>query len=283
MLELHLNELDLIYALQKGGSPFWNGFFGFLNFFDTHYFYLLLILAIWVIFGWKIGFRILFLLLFSAFINDFAKIGFQLPRPFMLDPKAALLFTIGGFGFPSAGAQNALLFASIFAHHMKKWWGYLIAFVYVALIAFSRVYLGLHFFSDIAGGLFLGFLIFLVYRYLFPKIEAFLKKSSLLKGLFLAQIIAFLMYLLNSTSKGTELALNFSLAALLCFVGLKFKLLLPVSKDKHEARKRMLVSLLGVSVISLFCFIWPLNFFISNCLLVLWLVLGVGLIFRKKS
>ena len=286
MYDLHLNELDLIYALQKGGTPFWNQFFGFFNFFDTHYFYLLLILVIWIIFGWKTGFKILFLLLISAFINDFAKIIFQLPRPFMLDPKAALLFTVDGFGFPSGGAQNALLFALVFAHHLKKWWGYLIAFIYIVLIAFSRIYLGLHFFSDIAGGLVLGYGLFLAYLYLFPKIENFLKKHSLLVGLFLAQVVAFLMNFLNSSPSGTELALNFSLASLLCFVGLKFNFL-PQESHNHqihkiETKRRIIVSLLGILAISLFCLFWPCRFFVSSSLLVLWLVFGVGIFCRRK-
>ncbi|MFA5250364.1 MAG: phosphatase PAP2 family protein, partial [Parachlamydiales bacterium] len=218
-----LPGLELIYAIQEGRTVFWDRFFAFLNFLDTDYFYLILILFLWLLFNWKVGFRMLFLLLFSAFINNLAKEFFQLPRPFFLDRSVELVFGVEGFGFPSGGAQSALLFGLVLAYHLKRPWAWPLVFFYAGLIGFSRLYLGLHFLEDVLGGYALGLALFLFYRFYFPKIESFLKKSGLFKGLIFAQMVAGLMYLFDHTSIGSKLALNFSLASIGLVLGIYFK------------------------------------------------------------
>lgn len=282
MLSLHLKELDLIYALQNGRTGFWDPLLKFLNFCDTQYFYLLLILFLWIFFGWKIGFRILFVLLLSAFLNDFVKSIFQMPRPFFFDSKVAILLTVDGFGFPSGGAQNACLFGLLFSWHLRKYWAYLLSFLYIGLVSFSRVYLGLHFISDIAGGLVLGYLVFLIYICLFPKIEAFLKKHSLLERFLLALTAAFVMHFLNNSSQGTIVALNFALAGVFLCLGLYFQILPdePLKKEKRWLKR--VISFLGAFIIALLTFVFHWNFLIGSLALALWLVVGVGLIFRGR-
>ncbi len=59
--------------------------------------------------------------------------------------------------FPSDHASTAFVMFGIIGHHLKKWklWLYLLA----ALIAISRVYLGVHFPTDVLAGAFLGILV----------------------------------------------------------------------------------------------------------------------------
>ncbi len=282
---IHLKELSGISFLQKAGGEWLNQFFQFLNFFDTEYFYLILFLIVWIIFDWKIGARILCLLLLSAFLNDSLKQIFQQPRPFELDPNVAIL-VIDGFGFPSGGAQNALLFALVFTYHLKKTWGYVLAFVYVFLISLSRIYLGLHFFSDVLSGLLAGYLLFLIYIYLFPKIEKFLKKHSLLENLLLVQIIAFLMRFVNDSKQSSKIALSVSLFSLFLFLGLKFKFLpsniKKFEKNKKLNHKRIALSLAGIFIIALVALFFGLDLIVSGIFLALWLVFGVGLFLKSQ-
>lgn len=284
MHSLHLKELPWILQLQKEGSPFWNQLANFFNFFDTEYFYLLLILVIWIVFDWKTGSRILFLLLLSAFLNNSLKVLFQMPRPFDLDANAAVLFTISGFGFPSGGAQNAMLFALVFAHHLKRWWGCWLAFLYVFLVSFSRVYLGLHFFSDILAGFAVGYLLFWAYRYVFPKVEKFLQKHSLWENLLLAQIAAFLMRFFNDSKDGSRIALSVSLLSLFLFLALKLNLLAKKQKkNKKFKHKRIAVSLAGIFVIALGCLFSACRFLTAGVFFALWLIFGVGFILRRTD
>jgi len=59
--------------------------------------------------------------------------------------------------FPSDHASTAFVMFGIMGHHLKKWklWLYLLA----VLIAISRVYLGVHYPTDVLAGAFLGILV----------------------------------------------------------------------------------------------------------------------------
>lgn len=61
------------------------------------------------------------------------------------------------FSFPSGHTQSSFIAATVLALTNKKWalWAYPLA----ALIAFSRLYLMVHFPTDVLGGIFIGVLI----------------------------------------------------------------------------------------------------------------------------
>ncbi|MFC1570250.1 phosphatase PAP2 family protein [Candidatus Omnitrophota bacterium] len=84
------------------------------------------------------------------------------PRPFIVLPEVNTVFTIGGFSFPSGHASMAFMGAFILTKCFGK--GY-IFFPIAAVVALSRVYLGLHYFSDAAIGSIIGCLIGFIISY----------------------------------------------------------------------------------------------------------------------
>jgi undecaprenyl-diphosphatase len=83
------------------------------------------------------------------------------PRPFIADPSLSLLIAAPhGFSFPSSHAMSAFAAATIFYHANRRLgnWAYLLAI----LIAFSRLYLNLHYPSDIICGAIFGALLALL-------------------------------------------------------------------------------------------------------------------------
>jgi undecaprenyl-diphosphatase len=84
------------------------------------------------------------------------------------------LYRGGNYGFPSAHASNAMVFALFvfFFAGNRKMWVLLAIFFWAALLGYSRIYLGVHYWLDVECGYLLGavsfLLIFLMFRWLKP-------------------------------------------------------------------------------------------------------------------
>src|SRR5690606_8286445 len=113
-----------------------------------------------------LGARLSLALLGSATVNAVVKALLYAPRPYWYDPGIRPLATESTFGAPSGHAQLSTTFWGYLAAQSARravWAG---AAVLVALICLSRLYLGVHFFTDIALGLALGaLLLWLARRY----------------------------------------------------------------------------------------------------------------------
>jgi undecaprenyl-diphosphatase len=109
---------------------------------------------------------VMFLSLFGmgVVLNLLLKTIFQRPRP-----DLAPLVHLHSYSFPSTHAMNAFIFYSIFSffvwhltHNKRKTIiAIAVSSVLIILIGFSRVYLGVHYPSDILGGYVAGFFVFM--------------------------------------------------------------------------------------------------------------------------
>ena len=168
---MHQIELEWIQQLQSVlRSTGMDYFFIAWNYVDTLAFSIFLISAVWYLINRRIGIRLLYILILSAVINKFLKGFIGLPRPCQIDSLVGVLCSPSP-GFPSGAAQTAILIAGIVFIETRKtlyrWLGVFFALV----LSFSRIYLGLHYFSDILGGWVIGGLLLVVYSKLFPLLE----------------------------------------------------------------------------------------------------------------
>lgn len=165
-----LHSLELIRFIQRFRNPILDEFFTWLDLFDRPIFFLILIPAVWLIYGSKIGARLFYLLMSSAFINHALKRLFLFPRPFDLDPSVGIIY-VDGYGFPSGAAQTVILLSALFLSSGRSNGRYFLVFSYIFLVSFSRVYLGLHFPSDILGGFLVGLALWTFYKHICPLLE----------------------------------------------------------------------------------------------------------------
>jgi undecaprenyl-diphosphatase len=75
----------------------------------------------------------------------------------------------GGYAFISGHATNSVGFAVFLSLLFRQRWVTLVALVWAGLISYSRIYLGMHFVSDVVGGIVAGALIAIgLYAVLIP-------------------------------------------------------------------------------------------------------------------
>lgn len=77
------------------------------------------------------------------------------PRPFMMLSDVNLLSGIDkGFSFPSNHTAMAFMAATILSAFFGRFWAVFYALAFA--VGFSRIYIGAHFFSDVAAGAVIG-------------------------------------------------------------------------------------------------------------------------------
>ncbi len=140
-------------ALREIASPLLDAFF--IGITSTGDILFLLAAAVLVYWLWdkRLGLFLGLLPLVSGALNGVLKTLFGLPRPPAVFHRTPLPAT--GNGFPSGHAQTATSFWSGMAWTVRGVW-ISIAVAMTALVAFSRVYLGVHFVGDVLGGVAIG-------------------------------------------------------------------------------------------------------------------------------
>ncbi|MDR1909849.1 MAG: phosphatase PAP2 family protein [Spirochaetaceae bacterium] len=126
------------------------------------------------------GFRLALLIMLSGGLNGLLKLAFRQPRPFDLDPSVGLVPELS-YGFPSGHAQLSLVFWGALAFWSRKRLGPAAiagALLLVLTVAFTRLYLGVHFPTDILGGWLAGALTLCAGIFLSAPAGALLKRQG---------------------------------------------------------------------------------------------------------
>ena len=188
--------LDFIRTIQGDRNPALVLFMRAVSTAGSAGAYMLLIALVYWCIDEKKGLRLGITLLVSAWINLALKFILDQPRPFFpgFAPDIALVpETLGGL--PSGHAQNSLVICFILASWGKKAWHFAAAAAFCLLMAFSRIYLGVHFPTDILGGWLVGGIVLCAYFFAGRHIEAHLTVGAPRAGLLSVAALSFAMIL----------------------------------------------------------------------------------------
>lgn len=159
--------VEVVVALQN--LPALEGLMEFFTFLGTEEFFLLVMPALYWSVDSALGARLAVVLVSSVALNGLLKVGFHLPRPYWIDSRVMALSVESSYGLPSGHAMDATAVWGFLAAQVKgarKVWAWPVALAVIFLISFSRVFLGVHFPSDVlAGWVFGAALLWVIFRW----------------------------------------------------------------------------------------------------------------------
>ena len=201
MQDLAERCMPFLYFIESIRNPFFDWFFSLITHLGEETFFLVIaILFFWCV-NKREGYYILITGLVGTVINQMAKLIFRIPRPWVLDPDFEIVESAReeatGYSFPSGHTQNiAGTYGAISAHQPKKWKTALCVTI-ILLVAFSRMYLGVHTPLDVIVSLLVALLLILALRPCFESEESFKKSMPWIVVGSVAISIGFLAYVLT--------------------------------------------------------------------------------------
>ena len=190
--------MEFLRLLEGLRTPFLNSVFQFFTFFGEETLFMVISLAFFWCIDKKNGYFLLYVSFLGNLINQFLKLVFVVPRPWVLDEKFTIVESARaqatGYSFPSGHTQSAAgLFLGI-ARFRKETWIRIACLVITLLVGFSRMYLGVHTPADVLTSLGVALLLVLLAYPLFYRAWNNAKWFVPLVATLLAVGIALLLY-----------------------------------------------------------------------------------------
>lgn len=190
--------MEFLRLLEGIRTPFFNTVFQYLTLFGEETLFMVVAMIVFWCVDKKNGYFLLYVSFLGATINQFLKLIFCVPRPWVIDPDFKIVESARdaatGYSFPSGHTQSAAgLFLGI-ARFRRETWLRIVCIVLALLVGFSRMYLGVHTPADVLTSLGVALLLVMGAYPLFYRAWRNTKWFVLLAGLLLLTGIALLIY-----------------------------------------------------------------------------------------
>ena len=164
-------ELQFLKWLESIRTGFLTALFEGITILGEETLIILLVVALWFAVDGRLARKVFFVTICSTGLNGIVKNIAQVPRPFDKGITPVRHETATGFSFPSGHTQNFSTGSTFFAIKFKKTWLTILVAVFIALVAFSILYLGVHYPSDVIVGVALGVEMAFFGGYLFERVN----------------------------------------------------------------------------------------------------------------
>ncbi len=145
--------MELLYVLEGLRTPVGDAFFSLITHLGEETLFIVAgLLVFWCIDKWE-GYYLLSVGLTGTVINQFLKLWFRVPRPWVKDPNFTIVESARaeatGYSFPSGHTQSSVgVFGSAARWHRQKTVR-LVCILLCVLVPLSRMYLGVHTPADV--------------------------------------------------------------------------------------------------------------------------------------
>lgn len=152
--------MDILYALEKIRTPFWNGVMSAVTQLGGEVIFIVAaVVVFWCVSKWE-GYYLMTIAFCGTVLNQFLKLICRVPRPWVRDPNFTIVESARaeatGYSFPSGHTQNAVGLFGGMARWGGRRWVRLGLTALALIIAFSRMYLGVHTPADVGVSLVLA-------------------------------------------------------------------------------------------------------------------------------
>ena len=197
--------MEFLYFLESIRNPVCDAIFSAITFLGSEALFIVIALMMFWCVDKREGYYVLTVGLFGILVNQFAKLFFKVPRPWLRKPGFEVVGNAaadaGGYSFPSGHTQNVTgTLGGIFVSRKKIWERALLVSV-IVLVAFSRMYLGVHTPADVLFSLCFAVFLLIVTRPMFTSDQRLRKCVPYISAVCILFAIGLTLYAFLSTAE----------------------------------------------------------------------------------
>ena len=140
--------MNFLRFLESVRTPVLDALMSLITYCGDELFFMVVAITVFWCVSKRDGYYILLVGFLGTICNQFMKLWFRIPRPWILDPNFTIVESARaaatGYSFPSGHTQNIVGTTACLALTTKQKWLRIAAVVLMLLVPFSRMYLGCH-------------------------------------------------------------------------------------------------------------------------------------------
>lgn len=189
--------MQVLYWLEVHRTPFMDTFMSLITHLGSETLFMVIAITVFWCVNKRHGYYLLSVGFIGTLANQFLKLCFRIPRPWVLDENFTIVESARadatGYSFPSGHTQSVVGTMGGVARFTRKLWLRIVCVVIAVLVALSRMYLGVHTPKDV--GVSLAIAVILVFA-LYPIVERAARNPRAMGGLLLVMVGLSVLYLL---------------------------------------------------------------------------------------
>ncbi len=166
-----MQDVTFILWLQQFSNSFWDSFFSIITTIGNAEYYMITIPIFYWCYNKRFTFKFALFIIATTYVNSTIKAIANVPRPSADEVRVLAAYSAPGNAFPSGHTQGTLSFWGYMSLQVKKTWFTICSVILIFLVALSRMYLGLHYLTDIVGGIFFGLVVLVLFNLYYERIS----------------------------------------------------------------------------------------------------------------